>query len=377
MDRVWQLENETFRGTPGFVFAPMTDVVDLSEDATAMNPEVQRQASRMRTDLDRFSKLEISSLIRHGYCVARKSCHARPELFGTELPSNEPWDPIPKASSAEAHMAAQQLPIGRSTEPTAETRDARKLQESAARRIVSTLLDYRDWASYIYVPLLVPIFFLMPYFVYQAYQESYRMNQIVSSLRQGSQDLERMNMLLKGPMQPWEGIQAEEVQRFDDVDLNGFIVLQDSRILDLREWMPGTDESDSNFVYGYQRLKVMQVAENSESTNFHLRLLPVAANSQFRFPSQNLVPALRSTTIETADSSLKRTAWEAVVDFSKTLKGELVDIVLEFRAPGLFLEDNGNSTSLTFESQVKTAENFTASVMNRFDSTSTSVSRFS
>jgi hypothetical protein len=65
-------------------------------------------------------------------------------------------------------MAAQQLPIGRSTEPTAETRDARKLQESAARRIVSTLLDYRDWASYIYVPLLVPIFFLMPYFVYQA-----------------------------------------------------------------------------------------------------------------------------------------------------------------------------------------------------------------
>ena len=203
------------------------------------------------------------------------------------------------------------------------------------------------------------------------------MNQIVSSLRQGSQDLERMNMLLKGPMQPWEGIQAEEVQRFDDVDLNGFIVLQDCRILDLREWMPGTDESDSNFVYGYQRLKVMQVAENSENTNFHLRLLPVAANSQFRFPSQNLVPALRSTTIETADSSLKRMAWEAVVDFSKTLKGELVDIVLEFRAPGLFLEDNGNSTSLTFESQVKTAENFTASVMNRFDSTSTSVSRFS
>jgi hypothetical protein len=168
MDRVWQLENETFRDTPGFVFAPMTDVVDLSEDATAMNPEVQRQASRMRTDLDRFSKLEISSLIRHGYCVARKSCRARPELFGTELPSNEPWDPIPKASSAEAHMAAQQLPIGRSTEPTAETRDARKLQESAARRIVSTLLDYRDWASYIYVPLLMPIFFLMPYFVYQA-----------------------------------------------------------------------------------------------------------------------------------------------------------------------------------------------------------------
>src|SRR5262249_13680968 len=27
MDRVWQLETDTFQGTPGFVFAPMTEVV--------------------------------------------------------------------------------------------------------------------------------------------------------------------------------------------------------------------------------------------------------------------------------------------------------------------------------------------------------------
>jgi hypothetical protein len=253
-------------------------------------------------------------------------------------------------------MTTQHRPTGRSMEPTSVTRDARSLQESATRRIVSTLLDYRDWASYVYVPHFIPIMFLMPYFVYQAYQESYRMNQIVSSLRQGSQDLERMNQLLKGPIAPWEGIQAEEVQHFDELDFSGFIVLQDSHILDLRKWKPSKDESDSNFVYGYERLKVMRVAENSENTNFHLRLFPVAVNSQFRFPQQELLPVLRSTSIETADSSLKRTAWEALVDFSKTPKGELVDIVHEFRSPGLFLQDNGNSTSLTFESQVKTAE---------------------
>ena len=295
MDRVWQLENEIFRDTPGFVFAPFTDVVDQSEDATAMNPEIQQQASRMRTDLDRFSELEISSLIRHGYCVARKACRARPELFGDELPSNEPWDPIPKASSAPATKTAQNRLAGRSMEPTSVTRDARQLQESSSRRIFSTLLDYRDWASYIYVPLLVPILFLMPYFIYHAYQESNRMNQIVSSLRQGSQDVERMNMLLKGPIPPWEGVPGEQVQHFDEEDLNGFGVLQDSCILDLRKWKPGNDEEDSSSVYGYQRLKVMRVAENSENTNFHLRLLPVAANSQFRFPPQELMPALRST----------------------------------------------------------------------------------
>ena len=356
MDRVGQLENETFRDTLGFVFAPITDVVDQTEDATAMNPEVQRQTSRMRTDLDRFSKLEISSLIRHGYCVARKSCRARPELFGVELPSNEPWDPLPKAVVPPMTTTAHHRLTGRSVEPSLVTRDARSLQESASRRILSTLLDYRDWASYIYMPILVPILFLIPCFIYQAYQDSYRMNQIVSSLRQGSQDLERMNMLLEGPIQPWEGVQAEQVENFDDVDSSGFAVLQDSHILDLRNWRPGSGESDSNFVYGYERLKVMRVTEGLESTSFHLRLRPIAANSQLRFPPQELKPALRSTPIETANGNLKHMAREALVDFSKIPKGELVDIIHEFRSPGYFLRDNGSSVSLSFEIQFKTAE---------------------
>jgi hypothetical protein len=74
MDRVWQLETETFRDTPGFVFAPLTEVIEPADDPTALHPEIQRQTANIRTDLDRFSMLEISSLIRHGYCVARKTC---------------------------------------------------------------------------------------------------------------------------------------------------------------------------------------------------------------------------------------------------------------------------------------------------------------
>src|SRR5262249_4942865 len=70
-DRVWQLEVDTFLGTPGFVFAPMSKVVEPEEDATALHPEVQRMTADIRTDLDRFSPLEISALIRHGYCVGR------------------------------------------------------------------------------------------------------------------------------------------------------------------------------------------------------------------------------------------------------------------------------------------------------------------
>ena len=86
MDRVWQLETETFQDSPSFVFAPITEVVEPAEDPTALHPEIQRQAVNIRTDFDRFSPLEISSLVRHGYCVGRKACRSHPDLFGAELP---------------------------------------------------------------------------------------------------------------------------------------------------------------------------------------------------------------------------------------------------------------------------------------------------
>jgi len=77
MDRVWQLESETFQDTFGYVFARVTDVVGPHEDSTALHPEVQRQVANIRTDLDAFSLLEISCLIRQGYCSGRKACRSR------------------------------------------------------------------------------------------------------------------------------------------------------------------------------------------------------------------------------------------------------------------------------------------------------------
>src|SRR4030095_14176074 len=49
-------------------------------------------------------------------------------------------------------------------EPAPETVQSRILQRSARRRLWSTLLDYRDWVSYLYVPILVPILIVLPYY---------------------------------------------------------------------------------------------------------------------------------------------------------------------------------------------------------------------
>lgn len=89
MNRVWQLENDSFGSEPGFLFVPMSMTVPLADDPTALHPEVQRQVTNTRTDLDRFSDLEISGLVRHGYGVMRQVCRSRPELFGDRLPRQE------------------------------------------------------------------------------------------------------------------------------------------------------------------------------------------------------------------------------------------------------------------------------------------------
>src|SRR5262249_21094286 len=320
MDRVWQLETATFQGTPGFVFAPITEVVEPAEDPTALHPEIQRQLPKIRTDLDRFSLLEISSLVRHGYCVGRKACRARPDLFG-ELPKSGPWDPIPGPRDTASAVPVATRPsrprlspplgkgAGRRGEPAATRVEARTTQASGLRRIWSTLLDYRDWLSSLYVPILVPILVVLPYVVVKSYQRSHRISQLIDSLSQGSRDLEVMTRLLEGPMKAWTGEPAEEVRKPEESNFTGFEVLQDSRILDLRAWDPtAAGKLDAtSLVYGYRRLKVLKRHDNAGNNLFRIDVLATSPKTQVRFPEQQLQAQLRMSNLESEVPGEKQT----------------------------------------------------------------------
>jgi predicted acylesterase/phospholipase RssA len=364
MDRVWQLEIETFHDAPGFVFAPATDVVAPADDATAPHPEIQRQVAYIRTDMDRFSPLEISSLVRHGYCVARKACRGRPDVFGTELPDNPPWDPAPNGHRAQAfvpavaHLEAAAPRNRPRSEPAPAALDARALQASAVRRIWSTMLDYRDWLAYLYVPILVPILVLMPYIVYKSFQRSHRLGQLVNSLSQGNRDLEIMSRLLEGPIKPRPGEPAEEVPSVDALDFSGFEVLQDSRILDLRPWNPtGGGELDAkSHVYGYRRLKVVKRPDNVENSLFRVDVLATSPLTQVWFPPQQLRAHLHMSRLEGPAPGEKRCRWQASWDFAKVPAGDYVDLIYEHYSPAVFLRREDTSTSIAIPVQVDTAE---------------------
>jgi predicted acylesterase/phospholipase RssA len=358
MDRVWQLETETFQDTPGFVFAPITEVVDPAEDSTALHPEVQRQTAKIRTDIDRFSMLEISSLVRHGYCVGRKVCRAHPDLFGADLPGNAPWDPIPAPPRTAPPVPAAAHLNGALREPAPATVEARTLQASAIRRIWSTLLDYRDWISYVYVPLIIPILVLLPYVVVKSYEQSRWLKKLAESLSQGTRDREVMSRLFEGPIQPWTGVAAEEDHHPEKVDLTGFEVLQDSRIIDLRNWKPGTaaKRESNSLVYGYRRLKVLKRPESTDNNLFRVHILATSPTAQIRFPPQQLQPKLHRIDVESAGPGESKYRWEMSVDFHKAPAGDFVDLIYEHYSSGEFLQEGDRSTTIAFAMQVDTAE---------------------
>jgi predicted acylesterase/phospholipase RssA len=368
MDRVWQLEIETFQDTPGFVFAPITDVVEPAEDETTLHPELQRQTAAIRTDLDRFSPLEISSLVRHGYCVGRKACRSHPDLFGAELPGNVPWDPIP-GSRATSHptpgpASSSYFPsvarpqASANAWPGETTVEARTLQKSAIRRIWSTLLDYRDWVSYVYVPIIIPLLFLVPYGVTKYYRRSHRDNQLHESFSQGSRDLETMSDLMENKSVPWAGAAAEEVNQIDEPDMKGFAILQDSRIIDLRQWNPtGSGPTDPNsLVYYFRRLKVYKLPENTSNNWFRLRLYSTSPKTAVRFPPQQLPTALRSCNLENASAAQKDRHMEVSFDFKRVPAGEFAEVLFDYHSPGLFMRRGERSSSFSWTPEAECAE---------------------
>ena len=96
-------------------------------------PAVQRRVGEIRTDLDAFTDLEVSSLIQHGYSVARKELIQKGWISGS-IPNCE-WFPV------------------RVQEPD-DNAWAESLRKSGARRILP-LFSLRDWPIWVAIAIIL------------------------------------------------------------------------------------------------------------------------------------------------------------------------------------------------------------------------------
>ena len=330
-DRVWQLERENFGQHADFSFLPITEIVGPEDDPSAQHRVIQTEVQSIRTDLDRFSAEEINALSRHGYEVTKKLCRQHNLLGDLPLPDDPPWAPIPPADVT-TQASADVRPNVRTT----ETQLARRLRKSSRRRVWSTLLDWRDWPSYVYTLVALVILFYLPLQVYQLYRVSQMRAAIIASIASGDPDIQRILEL--GTSDPTSDWVAEEVQEMTDqseVNYEGVEILSHSRIYDLRRWNPDAGSPDRRgHVYVRDRIR-LKLLETYKGDGRFIISMPVPLDDiEFRHSNAELRGVIRR--MKKSSQQLRQTAtiYEFEYDLSHALPEEPLTVELRNSGQG-------------------------------------------
>ena len=283
MDRVNQLELEAFTDTMGVLFLPISRMVSAEQDPLAPHPEIQRQAASIRTDMDRFSALEISSLVRHGYCVARQILRENHRDFAVNIPSGRPWNPTEHSKV----IRSRAKDLGQTNKVALSA--ARRLQASSARRTLSTLLDFRDWPSFIWAIVVLLILVALPSFLISRHRSALRQGYVSSALKQSSPlHGQVLDLLASGPQQAISPIEFKEVAAVEPIDFTGYDVVSDHRIYDLRGWSNqsgGPSNASMHAQFRFQRTN-----ESAGEPHFRIQLPSTKPSMQVQYQPAVLNP---------------------------------------------------------------------------------------
>jgi predicted acylesterase/phospholipase RssA len=327
-DRVGQLEQQKFQDDSRFMFVAALDRVDLRDDPTALHPVIQSEVANIRTDLDRFSPLEITALVGHGYCVARKQCRSRPDLYGSNLPTTPPWDPM-KAPDEPVSQPVLTDPSGKdqsrnATPPVTAlvTRQAHQLRRSAGRRVWTTLLDLRDWPTYVYIPLLFLLLVVLPVQVYRYRRQANTDAMIVHAITHGSPDFRKILEIVQSSTTPsWTPLPVLDVpQASPEGDFHGFEFVSDTSIVDLRDWRSKTRD----VAHYYRRVRILKRANDDRMVIQYPRL--PFDQIDFHASPEKLRPVVRRVP---PDAKERKTTWELEFDLSGVRLGSDIDIEIE------------------------------------------------
>ena len=259
-DRVWQLERENFGQHSGFSFLPITDVVSRDEDPTAQHPVVQAEVQSIRTDLDKFSDYEVNALVRHGYEVTKKVCRDI-GLTRDHDDSATPWNPCP--GTQQGGELANEKALASERGPSNATENSRELRNSSRRKVWSTLFDFRDWPTYVFLAVVLLAFVCGPVYVYRLRKHTELLTSMIDSIAMGDPDIRQILDLVEGTVATdWQVAELGELVGDTAAQLEGVEVLSQSRIFDLRNFDPNAgDETSRGTVTAWDRI-VVRLSEN-------------------------------------------------------------------------------------------------------------------
>jgi predicted acylesterase/phospholipase RssA len=348
-DRVWQLERENFGHRPEFLFIPITDTVDPGEDPTALHPVVQPEIQTIRTDLDRFSPTEINALAKHGYEVARQVYRAHSPPGAHPAPDSPPWAPLPDYEGPRPTRANSW------TAPA--TLLARKLRPSGRRRVYSTLLDPRDWPSYVYVALAALLFLYVPYQIYKLHRRAQVQATVIEAISQGDPDIrEIFHLIERDPTDGWVDAKIVEKATPSDLKSASVEILTRSRIVDLRGLRSSGASVERGFLYARERLTV-KLLDSADSRQTLILHYPTDARElRIRVSDSPIPRSISHITAPVKVHGQESSLYEVEFQLSGVPHGEPVTLELEGLIPQSALKLTLPVTKgrYQFESELKT-----------------------
>ena len=329
-DRVWQLERENFGDQNGFHFLPVTHVVDAHEDPHGLHPVVQAEVSGIRTDLDRFNDLEVNALVAHGYEVAR-SFHRRMGAKALRpVHDGPPWEPLPGRHSVMVSPPAEASHgTARTTGTNSSARLAELLRRSSHRKVWATLLDWKDWPSYLYVALGLLLFVYLPMQFYAVHRRAEMLTSVIDSIAKGDPDIRLvLDLVESDPVTGWQKLDVTDAAEPTVDDYAGVEILSYSRINDLRTaWSGGLRPDRGGQVRFRDRVVIRLTDDTRRQKGVVFRTALPVEGVEYRQPNGSIPGRVRRVKERAADGS-EESRYEYHVDLSDAPVGEPVSLEL-------------------------------------------------
>ncbi len=308
-DRVWQLERENFGDQNGFFFAPVTRIVDPHADQHALHPVVQAEVATIRTDLDRFTDLEVNALVSHGYEVGRDV----QRRLGMTVAEGLPWEPLPgshslRAATADAVDGSHGSGTARTAATSTAARLAHELRRSSRRKVWSTLLNWKDWPSYLYLAAALLVFVALPVHVYRLHRRAELLTGVINSIAKGDPDIRLvLDLVERDPSQTWKVVPVGQAVPPSAVDHTGVDMLALSRILDLRPVWREAGGPEKGHIHVRDRITLRVREAAARERPFVLRTTLPIEDVTFRRPAGQLPLTIHP--VSAASGAAEGTPW--------------------------------------------------------------------
>jgi hypothetical protein len=237
--------------------------------------------------------------------------------------------------SSSSEQETQSKPTGlRGANATAATQQARRLQQSSRRKYLGKFFSVTDWVSYLYVPILILLFAVLPYLMYRSWRHGNVASTLTAAVAETRDDYKTLLSLMEyGTVEPWQGMPYVDADHLDPLFAEkGLDIIADSRIVDLREFGESYARSEPR-VYIYRSVSVRKGQHTDGATGLRLQSLWDMPEIQARCRNPELNPVLHRCPLDTKEGEQKRYAWQLELDFGNVPVGHTTDVIVEAQLP--------------------------------------------